>query len=149
MARAATGTARRTGTPARGSHGEVAVESAQPTADAASEAVLPLPPGTDTAQSAYIPRQDPLLAENGSPIEVESLIFDPRWYMREYPDVAAAGVDPVRHFFDNGFRENRNPNSYFDTKWYASNNPDVGAAGLNPFLHYLFYGAREGRKPAP
>ena len=75
-------------------------------------------------------------------------MFDPDWYASEYPDVAAAGLDAVRHYLDNGFREGRNPNRYFDTKWYTSSNPDVAAAGLNPFLHYVFYGAREGRRPA-
>ena len=92
---------------------------------------------------------DPLVTTIGSRIQVNSLIFDVEWYRAEYPDVAAANLDPVRHYFDNGFREGRNPNRYFDTNWYASSNPDVAAAGLNPFLHYLLYGAREGRRPAP
>ena len=98
--------------------------------------------------AATIP-QDPLVTTTGSRIQVNSLIFDVEWYRAEYPDVAAANLDPVRHYFDNGFREGRNPNRYFDTNWYASSNPDVAAAGLNPFLHYLLYGAREGRRPAP
>ncbi len=92
---------------------------------------------------------DCLLTKIGTPILVASLIFDGDWYRREYPDVAAASMDPVKHYFDNGSREGRNPNRYFDTNWYASNNPDVAAAGLNPFLHYLLYGALEGREPAP
>ena len=85
----------------------------------------------------------------GTTIEADSLIFDPEWYKREYPDVAAASLDPVRHYFDNGVREGRNPNRYFQTLWYARNNPDVAAARLNPFMHYLLYGAREGRRPRP
>lgn len=89
------------------------------------------------------------LTKIGTRIALASLIFDGDWYQTEYPDVAAAGMDPVKHYFDDGSREGRNPNPYFDTNWYASNNPDVAAAGLNPFLHYLLYGAREGRKPAP
>ncbi len=93
--------------------------------------------------------QDPLVTTIGSRIQVNSLIFDVEWYRATYPDVAVANLDPVRHYFDNGFREGRNPNLYFDTNWYASSNPDVAAAGLNPFLHYLLYGAREGRRPAP
>ena len=93
--------------------------------------------------------EDPLISQTGSPIEVGALLFNPDWYVRQYPDVAAAKLDAVKHYFDNGFREGRNPNRYFDTSWYSSNNPDVSAAGLNPFLHYVLYGAREGRKPAP
>ena len=90
-----------------------------------------------------------MLTTIGTPIATASLIFDRDWYNREYPDVAAVNLDPVRHYLDNGSREGRNPNPYFDTNWYVSNNPDVAAAGLNPFLHYLLYGAREGRLPAP
>ena len=93
--------------------------------------------------------QDPLLASAGTQIEAASLLFDPKWYRETYPDVAAANLDPVRHYFDSGFREGRNPNRYFDTNWYVSSNPDVAVAGLNPFLHYLLYGAKEGRRPRP
>ena len=103
----------------------------------------------ETNRLADVNVQDTLTTTIGSSIHVRSLIFDVDWYRIEYPDVAAANLDPVRHYFDNGFREGRNPNRDFDTNWYASSNPDVAAAGLNPFLHYLLYGAREGRKPAP
>ena len=105
--------------------------------------------GPPSGDASIQPGQGALLSAVGTPIETRSLIFDPNWYMREYPDVKAASLDPVMHFFDNGVREGRNPNQYFDTKWYAVNNPDVAAAGLNPFLHYLLYGAREGRQPRP
>ena len=103
----------------------------------------------ETKKLVQVEPQDTLTTKFGLRIQVDSLIFDVDWYRAEYPDVAAASLDPVRHYFDNGFREGRNPNRYFDTNWYASSNPDVAAAGLNPFLHYLLYGAREGRKPAP
>jgi hypothetical protein len=88
-----------------------------------------------------------VLSSTGEPIEQASLIFDPEWYVAEYPDVAAAGVDPVQHFLKAGFSEGRNPNRYFDSAWYSGTYPDVAAHGENPFVHYLFYGAREGRKP--
>ena len=82
-------------------------------------------------------------------IDPMSLLFDTDWYLSEYPDVAAAGLDPIRHFFDNGAQEGRNPNPYFETSWYVSTNVDVAASMMNPFLHYLLYGAREGRKAKP
>ena len=85
----------------------------------------------------------------GSIIEPMSLLFDTDWYRAEYRDVAAAGLDPIRHFFDDGAREGRNPNAYFVTNWYLSTNADVVASNMNPFLHYLLYGAREGRRPTP
>ena len=85
----------------------------------------------------------------GTAIDPVSLLFDTDWYRTQYPDVAAAGLDPIRHFFDNGAREGRNPNAYFETSWYVSANADVAASMMNPFLHYLLYGAREGRKARP
>ncbi len=88
-----------------------------------------------------------VLSITGAPIEQASLVFDPDWYVEQYPDVAAAGVDPVQHFLHTGFSEGRNPNRYFDGSWYAAAYPDVAAHGENPFVHYLFYGAREGRRP--
>lgn len=113
------------------------------------ELAQPHAAAVETNKLPGVKAQDVLTTTVGSTIHVRSLIFDVDWYRGEYPDVAAANLDPVRHYFDNGFREGRNPNRYFDTNWYASSNPDVAAAGLNPFLHYLLYGAREGRKPAP
>ncbi len=94
-------------------------------------------------------RPNTLMSKVGTHIEAGSLIFDSDWYKKEYPDVAASGLDPVVHYFDNGVREGRNPNRYFHTNWYTQNNPDVAAARLNPFMHYMLYGAQEGRKPGP
>ena len=33
--------------------------------------------------------------------------FDPKWYLQEYPDVQAAGLDPFQHFFQLGLQEGR------------------------------------------
>ncbi len=89
----------------------------------------------------------PMIATNGEIIDTLALVFDPDWYRAEYPDVTIAGIDPIRHFFDNGAREGRNPNPYFDTSWYLGANADVAASQMNPFLHFVLYGAREGRRP--
>ncbi|WP_428390619.1 hypothetical protein [Lichenicoccus sp.] len=35
--------------------------------------------------------------------------FDPGFYLRSYPDVAAAGLDPLEHYMVQGFREARRP----------------------------------------
>jgi len=78
----------------------------------------------------------------------ESGLFDPAWYLTTYPDVAAAGVDPVVHFVADGVLEGRSPSALFDTSFYLSRNPDVGASGVNPLLHYLTEGAAEGRDPS-
>ena len=75
--------------------------------------------------------------------------FDPAWYIAHNPDVAAAGVDPLRHYADYGWKEGRDPNAYFSTPWYLNQNPDVAAARVNPLQHYADRGWREGRDPGP
>lgn len=95
------------------------------------------------------PPQSVIRSITGTVIDPVSLLFDTDWYRTQYPDVAAAGLDPIRHFFDNGAREGRNPNAHFETSWYVSTNADVASSMMNPFLHYLLYGAREGRKARP
>ncbi len=38
-------------------------------------------------------------------------IFDREWYVRQYEDIALAGVDPLRHYVVFGAREGREPNA--------------------------------------
>ena len=76
-------------------------------------------------------------------------LFDATWYLGEYPDIAAAGLDPLTHYLKWGVQEQRNPNPLFDTAWYGACNPDVAAEGINPLEHYLLRGAAEGRDPSP
>jgi predicted nucleic acid-binding Zn-ribbon protein len=78
-----------------------------------------------------------------------AVLFDASWYLGEYPDVAATGIDPLTHYLKWGIQEDRNPNALFDTAWYLARNPDVAAEGANPLEHYLTCGAREGRDPHP
>jgi hypothetical protein len=37
-------------------------------------------------------------------------LFDAEWYLREYGDVARAGIDPLRHYVEFGAKEGRWPN---------------------------------------
>lgn len=130
---------------------------AKPARKAASKVVKPnsLPEADSVVAAAPVTESNPnsptsaLLSNAGMPIEAISLLFDVSWYCSKYPDVVAAKIDPIRHFFDNGAREGRNPNAYFATAWYVSVNADVAASKMNPFLHYLLYGAKEGRRPRP
>ena len=72
-------------------------------------------------------------------------LFDAAWYRGNYPDVAASGFDPLRHYLRTGAAEGRDPGPRFVTRAYLDRNPDVARAGLNPLLHYLRHGAKEGR----
>ena len=74
--------------------------------------------------------------------------FDDWAYLYEYPDVAASGVDPWRHFMTHGYREGRRPSPLFDRLYYLAANPDVAAAKLDPWRHFLLHGWREGRNPS-
>ncbi|MBV8402380.1 MAG: glycosyltransferase, partial [Acetobacteraceae bacterium] len=75
--------------------------------------------------------------------------FDRDWYVRHYPDVAAAGMDPLRHYLTHGVAENRDPNPLFQSSYYLDQYPDVAASQMNPLLHYFEFGAAELRNPHP
>lgn len=72
-------------------------------------------------------------------------LFDPGFYLRTNPDVAAAGLDPWWHYLESGWREGRDPAEQFSTSGYLELHPDIAAEGLNPLAHYLRRGRREGR----
>jgi glycosyltransferase involved in cell wall biosynthesis len=76
-------------------------------------------------------------------------VFDASFYLETYRDVANAGVDPLEHFYDTGYREDKRPNFYFEPQWYLARFPDVAASGQNPLFHYAMYGDKEGRDPGP
>jgi hypothetical protein len=40
----------------------------------------------------------------------QSGVFDPDWYLQTYPDVSAAGLDPLEHYCQHGIFEGRRPN---------------------------------------
>jgi hypothetical protein len=70
-------------------------------------------------------------------IIASSGMFDAAWYLRNNPDVARTGMEPIRHFVRYGAAEGRDPSSSFNLRAYVSANPAIAAAGINPLLHYL------------
>jgi len=74
-------------------------------------------------------------------------LFDPDWYLARYPDIAAAGVDPLVHYVKVGIGEGRLPGPRFDTLWYLGECPEAAAPGTIPILHYLRQGRGLGRTP--
>jgi len=76
-------------------------------------------------------------------------LFDAGYYLATHADISEAGVDPLEHFFDQGWKEGRRPNPYFDPLWYIEQHRDVAQTGLNPLYHYAFHGDAEGRRAAP
>lgn len=69
---------------------------------------------------------------------------DRAWYVAKYPDVAAAGMDPVYHYLQYGWREGRDPRPDFSTRGYLLIHQDIKESGRNPFIHYLRHGGRKG-----
>jgi len=77
-----------------------------------------------------------------------SLLLNSAFYLRNNPDVAAAGVSPIEHFLTTGYQEERQPGPLFDPNWYRATYPKAVGA-LNPLTEFLTKGAFEGRNPIP
>ena len=71
--------------------------------------------------------------------EIPTALFHGAFYLERNADVAAAGIDPLRHFLEYGLHENRTPHPLFDPAFYAAQLPPSEQAP--PFLHYLRHGA--------
>ena len=74
-------------------------------------------------------------------------LFNSEWYLRNNPDVAEAGVDPLVHYVTAGAAEGRTPGPEFDVLWYLGECPEAGAPGVNPILHYIRFGRGMGCTP--
>lgn len=88
------------------------------------------------------------MAEARAAISLNPL-FDRDWYLVRYPDIAAARVDPWRHYLIHGASEGRSPNPLFDSDWYCRQYPEVRTAGANALLHYWDHGTALGCEPNP
>ena len=73
-------------------------------------------------------------------------LFDADFYLKHYPDVASAGLDPLEHFLKNGGRESRSPSRKFDGPYYVLSNPDARFAD-NILLDWLTEGNKGRRVP--
>lgn len=73
----------------------------------------------------------------------DSGLFDFEYYRQKNPDVVAAGVNVVEHYYAQGHRENRNPSTDFETAYYRIiAGPELGDE--NPLLHYIIRGRQMG-----
>lgn len=82
-------------------------------------------------------RRDRRRIEREAKIVEASGLFDHSWYLQQNPDVAAAKVDPLRHYLEAGAQEGRNPNPTFDTATYVLQHPEIVRQDANPFVHYI------------
>jgi hypothetical protein len=66
-----------------------------------------------------------------------SALLDGPWYLREYPQVAATGLSPARHYLRHGADAKLDPGPSFSTEDYLQRHPELAASGENPLLHHL------------
>lgn len=76
----------------------------------------------------------------------ESGLFDKKYYYKNYPDIKAVNIDPIKHYLMHGWLEGRNPSNYFKTSYYLKNYADVSQSTMNPLIHYILNGRLENRK---
>jgi len=76
--------------------------------------------------------------------------FDRAWYLTNYPNILAAGVDPIWHYIRIGARQGYNPSAQFNTNGYVLKDGRGGLMARNVFVRYLKEQAalkrRQGRK---
>jgi lipopolysaccharide biosynthesis protein len=90
-----------------------------------------------------------LTREGAERLLKESGVFDAVYYCKTYPDIAAAGVDPLRHWIDTGVHEGRDPSAWFRTGFYMRVIRADWRAKVNPLVHYLLEGRERGLPTAP
>jgi FMN phosphatase YigB (HAD superfamily)/predicted O-methyltransferase YrrM len=73
-----------------------------------------------------------------------SPFFSVKWYLSAYPEVAAAGQEPLTHYLEHGYRAGYNPQPWFDGAWYAAENPDLDLGCMSPLEHYITTGIATG-----
>lgn len=76
------------------------------------------------------------LADNWRKVN-ESALFDEKWYLNTYPDVATLPIDPLMHYLLYGGYEGREPNPSFDSQRYLSTHHGAQRSGVNPLLDYV------------
>ncbi len=70
----------------------------------------------------------------------DSPLFDREFYLARYPDVALAGMDPLKHYIRHGAADGQDPSAAFDTRRYLAEHPGLLESGVNPLLHFVKQG---------
>jgi SAM-dependent methyltransferase len=78
-----------------------------------------------------------------------SHLFSALDYLKRYPDVTAANVDPLLHYIRQGEAEGRIAHPLFDAVFYRKQVPETGEANMTALAHYASAGAAAGFDPHP
>jgi len=82
-------------------------------------------------------------------LRLRKKFFDAAFYVRRYPDVVSAEMNPFLHYLRYGAAEGRKPNPWFDPDYYLARSADARRRGGEPFTDFLEHGRREGAAPHP
>ena len=64
-------------------------------------------------------------------------LFDPAWYLKENPEIAKTGVEPLHHYVTSGWREGRSPHPLFDVRYYQDKQAkELVEKGIEPITHF-------------
>lgn len=74
----------------------------------------------------------------------ESGLFDPDFYLAAHPEIAAAHLDPLVHYIEEGARRGLRPHPGFNVSYYLEQCALSGERPENPLFHYLTVGAARG-----
>ncbi len=77
-------------------------------------------------------------------ILARSGLFDPDYYRARNPEVAAANLDPLLHYIEEGARRGRDPHPEFDAGFYLEQCARSGEHPENPLFHYITIGTERG-----
>jgi hypothetical protein len=94
------------------------------------------------AERAVLRASGPMSMEDEDVMVIAaSGLFDETWYIRENPDVARSGINPLLHYVRHGAGENRAPFPGFNAVRYIAN-VEVGTPiRRNPLAHYILNGS--------
>jgi hypothetical protein len=73
-------------------------------------------------------------------IIASSGLFNDDWYIRQNPDVARSGINPLLHYVQHGAQEKRVPFPGFNAVRYIANAETRGPVTRNPLAHYILHG---------
>jgi GT2 family glycosyltransferase/glycosyltransferase involved in cell wall biosynthesis len=71
-------------------------------------------------------------------------LFDKDFYLDLYPDIRAAGLEPIRHYMQSGDFEGRLPNAIFDPQFYRGQFRGKTPNGITALYHYAVAGEKAG-----
>lgn len=128
-----------------------AQRSARALSEALAERLRIDPAGRGRGSALLKRRQKPVTREEAAHLELlrGSVLWDPAWYLRQYPDVVALGEDPALHFIRHPYHPVRQPSEPFDVRQYLIDHPDAVEQRINPLVHFLLTPESQGADAYP